>query len=154
MQYIQLQNEVFRDREKQWQQEYQKLYKQYESLEKETVERDYEEFKAPDTNNDDMISRSEFNTYVTKYLQSFPELSEKDFPKFDDFDLDGDGLVSFDEWQEFLQQQKLQESKKKDNGKAGANSQYADLINALYDSTSKADNFNSVQKNMAKSGRR
>lgn len=154
MQYIQLQNEVFRDREKQWQQEYQKLYKQYESLEKETVERDYEEFKAPDTNNDDMISRSEFNTYVTKYLQSFPELSEKDFPKFDDFDLDGDGLVSFDEWQEFLQQQKLQESKKKDTGKGGANSQYADLINALYDSTSKADNFNSVQKNMAKSGRR
>ena len=58
-------------------------------MEKETIERDYEEFKAPDTNNDDMISRSEFNTYVRKYLSSFPELSEKDFPKFEEFDLDG-----------------------------------------------------------------
>lgn len=148
LQYIQLQNEVYREREKQWQQEYQKLFKQYEQLEKETVERDYEEFKAPDTNNDDMISRAEFNVYVKKYLSSFPELSESDFPKFDDFDLDGDGQVSFEEWQEFLQMQKQQEAKKKDAGKS-SNSQYADLINALYDSSSKAEGFNGVQKNLA-----
>ena len=48
-------------------------------MEKETVERDYEEFKAPDTNNDDMISRAEFNIYVKKYLSSFPELSSATF---------------------------------------------------------------------------
>jgi hypothetical protein len=81
IQYIQLQEEIYKQREQQWQAEYQKLYKAYDSLEKETTERDYEEFKAPDTNNDDMISRAEFNTYVRKYLSSFPELSEKDFPK-------------------------------------------------------------------------
>jgi Ca2+-binding EF-hand superfamily protein len=126
LQYIQLQNEVYREREKQWQQEYQKLFKQFEQLERETVERDYEEFKAPDTNNDHMISKKEFESYVTKYLSSFPELSEKDFPKFDDFDLDGDGQVSFDEWQEFLKMQKQQEAKKKDSGSGATKSQYAD----------------------------
>lgn len=148
VQYIQLQNEVFRDREKQWQQEYNKAFKKLQELETETMERDYEEFKAPDTNNDDIISRSEFNTYVKKYLSSFPELSEKDFPKFDDFDLDGDGQVSFDEWQQFLVIQKQQEAaKKKTDGKKG-NSQYDDMMNALYDSTAKADSFNSVSKNM------
>ena len=75
IQYIQLQEEIYKQREQQWQGEYQKLYKAYDSLEKDTLERDYEEFKAPDTNNDDMISRAEFNTYVRKYLSSFPELS-------------------------------------------------------------------------------
>eukprot|EP01031_Cornospumella_fuschlensis_P046084 gene46084-56413_t len=87
---------ALQQRDEKWRKEYMKVYKAYEELEKETVERDYEEFKAPDSNNDDMISRSEFNAYVTKYLSSFPELSEADFPKFDDFDQDEDGLVSFD----------------------------------------------------------
>jgi Ca2+-binding EF-hand superfamily protein len=59
-----------------------------------------------------MISRAEFNTYVRKYLSSFPELSEKDFPKFEEFDLDGDGIVSFEEWQQFLVLQKQIEAKK------------------------------------------
>ena len=84
--------EIYKQRETQWQTEYNKLYKAYEKLEKETLDRDYEEFKAPDTNNDDMISRAEFNTYVKKYLSSFPELSERDFPRFEEFDLDGDGI--------------------------------------------------------------
>lgn len=153
LQYIQLQNEVYREREKQWQQEYQKLFKQFEQLERETVERDYEEFKAPDTNNDDMISKKEFESYVTKYLSSFPELSEKDFPKFDDFDLDGDGQVSFDEWQEFLKMQKQQEAKKKDSGSGATKSQYADLINTLYVSSANADGFYDVQKNLAEKNR-
>jgi hypothetical protein len=87
--------EIYRQRETQWQTEYNKLYKAYEKLEKETLDRDYEEFKAPDTNNDDMISRAEFNTYVKKYLSSFPELSERDFPRFEEFDLDGDGIQIF-----------------------------------------------------------
>merc|ERR1711991_1246689 len=93
------------------------LYKAYEEMEKETVERDYEEFKAPDTNNDDMISRAEFNIYVKKYLSSFPELSERDFPRFEEFDLDGDGIVSFEEWQQFLYLQKQKEAAATQGGK-------------------------------------
>ena len=151
IQYIQLQEEIYKQREQQWQSEYQKLYKAYDSLEKETLERDYEEFKAPDTNNDDMISRAEFNTYVRKYLSSFPELSEKDFPKFEEFDLDGDGIVSFEEWQQFLVQQKLIEAKKGKAEKSGG--QYNDLLNALYEQSNSADSFNSLSKNMGANAR-
>lgn len=150
LQYIQLQDEVYKQRERQWQQEYQKLYKAYDELEKESLERDYEEFKAPDTNNDDMITKAEFNTYVRKYLSSFPELSEKDFPKFEEFDLDADGIVSFEEWQQFLVQQKLLEQNKKNPNNQNA---YADLLNALYDQANQADSFNTLQKNVASSSR-
>jgi Ca2+-binding EF-hand superfamily protein len=154
IQYIQLQEEIYKQRETQWQAEYQKLYKAYDTMEKETLERDYEEFKAPDTNNDDMISRAEFNTYVRKYLSSFPELSEKDFPKFEEFDLDGDGIVSFDEWQKFLVMQKAAEAKKAlTGGKGQGTGQYNDLLNALYEQANSADSFNSLQKNMGQAQR-
>lgn len=152
LQYIQMQDEIARQREKAWQQEYQKVYKAYEELERETVERDYEEFKAPDTDNDDMISRAEFNTYVKKYLSSFPELSEQDFPKFEDFDLDHDGMVSFEEWQRFLMQQKAQEAKKAKNEKSSGGA-YQQLLDALYEQSNQADSFNSLQKNMGSGSR-
>ena len=109
-----MQEEVYRQRDEQWQKEYQKLYVTYEQMEADTLERDYEEFKAPDTDGDDMISREEFAVYVRKYLSSFPELSEKDFPVFDEFDLSHDGKVTFDEWQKFLQLQKYLDTQKGD----------------------------------------
>mmetsp|Transcript_23548 Transcript_23548/g.38374 ORF Transcript_23548/g.38374 Transcript_23548/m.38374 type:complete len:260 (+) Transcript_23548:183-962(+) len=71
----------------------------------EALQRDYDEFKQPDLDGDDRISRAEFNMYVKNYLSSYPGLSEKDYPKFDDFDHDGDGYVSF---QEYSQQMALQ----------------------------------------------
>lgn len=154
IQYLQLQEEIYKQRDAQWQAEYSKLYKAYEQLEKETLERDYEEFKAPDTDNDDKISRTEFNTYVRKYLSSFPELSERDFPRFEEFDLDGDGIVSFEEWQQFLYQQKLKEA---NAGKAGQKSAYGDLLNALYEQSYQSDSFNTLQKKIganAKGGAR
>jgi len=152
LQYIKLQDEIYKERDKQWQIEYRKLYAMYDELEKESVERDYEEFKAPDTNNDDMISRTEFNTYVRKYLSSFPELSEKDFPKFEEFDLDKDGNVSFEEWQQFLYQQKLLEQQKAKAGssnKGGTNSAYNELLNALYEQSHSSDSFNSLNKQIS-----
>jgi len=77
LQYMHLQEEIYRQREAQWQAEYQKLYKAYEELEKDTIDRDYEEFKAPDTNNDDMISRSEvtIDSYSIKIIKSMGEKS-------------------------------------------------------------------------------
>ena len=95
--YIKQIDEVYKQREKQWQGEYQKLYKAYEELEKDSLERDYEEFKAPDTDGDDKVTREEYAIYVRKYLASFPELSEKDFPNDDDFHLHPDGTESFAE---------------------------------------------------------
>jgi Ca2+-binding EF-hand superfamily protein len=151
--YMQAQDEIYKNRESQWQAEYKKLYKAYEQMEKETLERDYEEFKAPDANGDDMISRAEFNTYVRKYLSSFPELSEKDFPKFEEFDLDGDGIVSFQEWQRFLQQQKLKEAQegKVAEKKTGG---YNDLLNQLYEDSATTDSFNSLNQRRGVTGGR
>lgn len=56
----------------------------------EALQRDYEEFKQPDIDGDDRISRAEFNMYVKNYLSNYPGLQEKDYPKFEDFDHDGD----------------------------------------------------------------
>jgi Ca2+-binding EF-hand superfamily protein len=158
VQYLSMQEDVYKQREKQWQTEYKKLYKAYDDLEKETIERDYEEFKAPDADNDDMITRAEFNTYVYKYLKSFPELSEKDFPKFEEFDLDGNGIVSFEEWQQFLYLQKQMEAKKAEKEAKGGNiyngnQAYQDLLTALYDESSKSSNFNSLNKQIAANGK-
>jgi Ca2+-binding EF-hand superfamily protein len=144
VQYIQLQDEIYKKREAQWQAEYNKVYKAYNELEQESIERDYEEFKAPDVNGDDMITRAEFNTYVRKYLSSFPELSEKDFPVFEEFDLDGDGVVSFEEWQRFLQLQKQKEAREAQAGKSQG--QYQDLLNALYDQSSGSNSFNNLNQ--------
>jgi hypothetical protein len=52
----------------------------------EAIQRDYDEFKQPDIDGDDKISRAEFNMYVKNYLANYPGLSEKDYPKFEDFD--------------------------------------------------------------------
>jgi Ca2+-binding EF-hand superfamily protein len=72
-----------------------------------TTQRDYQEFKQPDTNGDDYISRKEFNDYMNSYLQAYPSLSPEDYPSFDEFDFDNDGKVSFKEWQDYLYLQEL-----------------------------------------------
>lgn len=64
----------------------------------EALQRDYDEFKQPDLDSDDRISRAEFNMYVRDYLSNYPGLTEKDYPKFEDFDHDGNGFVSFEEY--------------------------------------------------------
>lgn len=64
----------------------------------EALQRDYDEFKQPDLDSDDRISRAEFQMYVKDYLSNYPGLTEKDYPKFEDFDHDGDGYVSFEEY--------------------------------------------------------
>jgi len=75
------------------------LVKNTESqAELEAIQRDYDEFKQPDLDSDDRISRAEFSMYVKDYLSNYPGLTEKDYPKFEDFDHDGNGYVSFEEY--------------------------------------------------------
>lgn len=75
------------------------LVKQTEAkAELEAIQRDYDEFKQPDLDSDDRISKAEFNMYVRDYLTNYPGLTEKDYPKFEDFDHDGNGYVSFEEY--------------------------------------------------------
>ena len=83
--------------------------------------------------------------YVRKYLSSFPELSEKDFPKFDDFDLNHDGIVSFAEWQQFLKEQKFREAQK---GKGDDGGAYSELLKSLYEQTYTSNNFETLNKNV------
>lgn len=101
----------------------------------EALQRDYDEFKQPDIDGDDRISRGEFNMYVKNYLSNYPGLSEKDYPKFDDFDHDGDGFVSF---QEYSQQMALQaqqaELEELYSGSAG-DKQKAQALNDMYKSS-------------------
>mmetsp|Transcript_19177 Transcript_19177/g.26993 ORF Transcript_19177/g.26993 Transcript_19177/m.26993 type:complete len:235 (+) Transcript_19177:141-845(+) len=93
--------------------QYQTALKQTEQdRENEAVQRDYDEFKQPDIDGDDRISRAEFNMYVKNYLSNYPGLDEKDYPTFEDFDHDGDGFIGF---QEYAQQMalKVQQAEKK-----------------------------------------
>lgn len=148
--FMQLQDEVYQQREKQFQYEIKKLYKIVEELEQDALKRDYEEFKAPDANNDDMISRSEFNNYVEKYLKSFPELSEQDFPKFEEFDVDENDKVSFEEWQQFLVTQKLNEGKISKDGIGNPSDQHKlsdkDGFEKRFDKKSESKSLNSGKK--------
>jgi hypothetical protein len=84
--------------------------------ENEQLQRDWDEFKQPDIDGDDSISRAEFNMYVKNYLSNYPGMTEADYPKFDEFDHDGDGQISF---QEYAQQMALivQQAEKEKSGK-------------------------------------
>lgn len=109
--YTQYYNDVFKLQEQNAELVYaleqlQETLKQVEAnAEMEAIQRDYDEFKQPDIDGDDRISRAEFNMYVKNYLSNYPGLQEKDYPKFEDFDHDNDGFVSF---QEYAQQMALQ----------------------------------------------
>lgn len=99
----------------------------------EAIQRDYEEFKQPDIDGDERISRAEFNMYVKNYLANYPGLTEKDYPKFEDFDHDGDGYVSF---QEYSQQMALQAQQAEAEQLYGQGSgQKAEALQGLYQNT-------------------
>eukprot|EP00568_Trieres_chinensis_P010162 CAMPEP_0183291432 /NCGR_PEP_ID=MMETSP0160_2-20130417/865_1 /TAXON_ID=2839 ORGANISM="Odontella Sinensis, Strain Grunow 1884" /NCGR_SAMPLE_ID=MMETSP0160_2 /ASSEMBLY_ACC=CAM_ASM_000250 /LENGTH=270 /DNA_ID=CAMNT_0025452243 /DNA_START=40 /DNA_END=852 /DNA_ORIENTATION=- len=125
--------------------------------EMEAIQRDYDEFKQPDVDGDDRISRAEFNMYVNNYLKNYPGLAEKDYPKFEDFDHDGDGYVSF---QEYAQQMKLQAQQAEaetrraqqagNQQKAQAAQNKAQAIKGLYGDTRKSDGFNDLYEKMRK----
>lgn len=55
------------------------------------------EFEAADIDHDNKVSRAEFNMYKNSYLQKHPEMASQ-FPKFEDFDPDSNGLISKDEY--------------------------------------------------------
>ena len=51
------------------------------------------EFDAADIDHDNKVSRAEFNRYRSNYLQKHPEMASE-FPRFEDFDPDANGLIS------------------------------------------------------------
>ncbi|CAB1110459.1 unnamed protein product [Ectocarpus sp. CCAP 1310/34] len=103
---------------------------------------EYEEFKQPDTDGDNVISKTEFYQYIRKYLSLYPDTAEMDIPLFEDFDLNSDGVVSFDEWQMYLDRHQQQDP-------------YAenDLMRGMYDSSAGSQNFNTLAQNLRTQGR-
>lgn len=137
--YSQYYNDVYKlsEQNKQLQKQVEELTELVKSTEKkaelEALQRDYDEFKQPDIDGDDRISRAEFNMYVKDYLSNYPGLSEKDYPKFDDFDHDGDGYVSF---QEYSQQMALQAQQAElEQMYSAEKQQKAQALNDMYKAT-------------------
>lgn len=117
----------------------------------EIMQRDYDEFKQPDVDGDDRISRAEFTMYVKNYLSNYPGLSEKDYPKFEDFDHDGDGYVSFSEYTvQMAAQAKQAEQEAQRAAQSGSYNaaqkagQKAHAYNGLSGSGRGADNFDDL----------
>ena len=117
--------------------------------EMENLQREYDEFTQPDVDGDDRISRTEFHHYVKNYLANYPGLTEKDYPKFEDFDHDKDGYVSFQEYAQQMavqaQQAELDQYYAQSQGQSGQKE--AGKANALYDlygSASGSDGFNDL----------
>lgn len=141
--YTQYYNDVYKLQEQNAQliyavEELQKnLKKVEETAELEAVQRDYDEFKQPDIDGDDRISRAEFSMYVKNYLANYPGLEEKDYPKFEDFDHDKDGYISFKEYSQQMalqvQQAELEQYYAKQSGKGASQAnQKADALKNLY----------------------
>ena len=119
--------------------------------EMEVMQRDYDEFKQPDVDGDDRISRAEFNMYVKNYLANYPNLSEKDYPRFDDFDHDRDGYVSFSEYSKQMALQAKQaekEQKRAAQNGYGAEAQKAKnkatALKGLAGQSNQADGFDDL----------
>ena len=119
--------------------------------EMEAMQRDYDEFKQPDVDGDDRISRAEFNMYVKNYLSNYPGLAEKDYPRFEDFDHDRDGFVSFAEYSKQMALQAKQadkEQKRAAQNGYGAEAQKArnkaNALKGLAGQSNNADSFNDL----------
>jgi hypothetical protein len=121
-----------------------------DKAELEAIQRDYDEFKQPDIDGDDRISRAEFNMYVKNYLSNYPGLQEKDYPKFEDFDHDGDGSVSFKEYaqQMALQVQQAEKDQYNQQQIGGAGNQKK--TQGQYKDTTKKESFQDIYGNYLK----
>jgi len=120
-----------------------------EAHEMENLQREYDEFKQPDIDGDDQISRTEFNMYVKNYLANYPGLAEKDYPKFEDFDHDKDGQVSFQEYAQQMgvqaQQAELDQYYAQSQGQSGTKeAQKANALYDLYSGAAATDGFNDL----------
>lgn len=60
-----------------------------------------EEFIRADVDNDRKVSRAEFERYKRDYLASHPEMAPSQFPRFEDFDPDSNGMITMSEHDQY-----------------------------------------------------
>lgn len=66
-----------------------------------------EEFLAADLNNDRQVTRAEFEMYKKEYIKKHPEMSNVQFPAFEEFDPDHNGVISMREHEHYYERQGL-----------------------------------------------
>lgn len=74
---------------------------------------DEEEFRLPDANDDGYITRPEFEQYIKTYIRETPGATRADMPRFEDFDIDGNGRVNLKEWRNYVMEQRKQQDAEK-----------------------------------------
>jgi len=117
--------------------------------EKDALQRDYDEFKQPDANGDDVISEMEFSQYITNYMKAYPHIPREEYPTFRDFDTNRDGLVTFQEWQDYLYQQQLAE---KQQAKYDSKAKTYNVAQNMYDQANSAQGFQNLYDELNKMG--
>jgi Ca2+-binding EF-hand superfamily protein len=70
-------------------------------IQQSTVQQLTEEFLEADLNNDRRVSRAEFHQYKAQYLDKHPEADPNQFPKFEDFDPDHNGMITLEEHESY-----------------------------------------------------
>mmetsp|Transcript_7027 Transcript_7027/g.14338 ORF Transcript_7027/g.14338 Transcript_7027/m.14338 type:complete len:219 (+) Transcript_7027:375-1031(+) len=70
-----------------------------------TIQQLAEEFRQADTNSDNRVSRLEFEQYKRQYLKLHPDADPSMFPRFEDFDPDHNGMVTFTEHEDYYRKQ-------------------------------------------------
>eukprot|EP00615_Pteridomonas_danica_P007219 CAMPEP_0114332596 /NCGR_PEP_ID=MMETSP0101-20121206/3190_1 /TAXON_ID=38822 ORGANISM="Pteridomonas danica, Strain PT" /NCGR_SAMPLE_ID=MMETSP0101 /ASSEMBLY_ACC=CAM_ASM_000211 /LENGTH=207 /DNA_ID=CAMNT_0001463327 /DNA_START=29 /DNA_END=652 /DNA_ORIENTATION=+ len=119
--------------------------------EQDSLKRDYEEFKQPDVNGDDVISRLEFGNYIRNYMKAYPHIPADDYPTFEDFDVNRDGLVTFPEWQEYLFQTQLAEKEQEQALQTtGASKGTQNAASEMFDLSSNSDSFQALYDQLQK----
>ncbi|CAM9891017.1 unnamed protein product [Ectocarpus sp. 6 AP-2014] len=58
-------------------------------------------YSLPDTNQDGLITRFEFDKYMNEYKRAHPGLTDHDLPRFEDMDHNNNGHINFHEWEEY-----------------------------------------------------
>ena len=76
-------------------------------------------------------------------MKAYPHIPEDDYPTFSDFDKNGDGTVTFKEWQAYLQAQKKEAKASKESKKG---------YEALSDTASSSQSFQEMYAKLKAAG--
>jgi Ca2+-binding EF-hand superfamily protein len=66
-----------------------------------------EEFLAADIDNNRQVTRAEFEMYKKEYIKKHPEMANVQFPAFEEFDPDHNGVISMSEHEQYYERQGL-----------------------------------------------
>lgn len=73
-------------------------------------------------------------------MKAYPHIAPEEYPTFEDFDMNRDGLVTFQEWQEYLYQQQLAEQQAAQYDQRNRNA----AVQNLYEQSTQTQNFQSL----------